>query len=69
MQAVETATLMTIEEALVIVDSILSPKRLSSVQELVFRNCWAGQTYQQIALDSGYDADCGKHWHRQQGQR
>jgi hypothetical protein len=54
---VETATSMTIEEALVIVDSILSPERLSSVQELVFRNCWAGQTYQQIAQDSGYDAD------------
>jgi hypothetical protein len=48
---------MTVEEALVIVDTVLAPERLNSVQELVFRNCWAGQTYQQIAQEAGYDAD------------
>jgi AAA-like domain len=48
---------MTVEEALVIVDAVLAPERLNFVQELVFRNCWAGQTYQQIAQDAGYDAD------------
>jgi hypothetical protein len=48
---------MTVEEALAIVDAILAPERLSSVQELVFRNCWAGQTYQEIAQTSGYDPD------------
>jgi hypothetical protein len=48
---------MTVEEALVIVDTILAPERLSSAQELVFRYCWVGQTYQEIAQNSGYDGD------------
>jgi AAA-like domain len=48
---------MTVEEALVIVDAILAPERLSSAQELVFRCCWVGQTYQEIARHSGYDGD------------
>jgi hypothetical protein len=48
---------MTVEEALAIVDNVLAPERLSSVQELVFRQCWVGQTYQEIAESSGYDAD------------
>jgi AAA-like domain len=48
---------MTVEEALAIVDAILAPERLNSLQELVFRNCWAGQTYQEIAQSAGYDPD------------
>jgi AAA-like domain len=48
---------MTIEEALAIVDTILAPERLNSLQELIFRNCWAGQTYQEIAQSAGYDSD------------
>ena len=48
---------MTVEEAVVIVDTILNPERLNSVQELVFRDCWAGKTYQEIAQSSGYDGD------------
>jgi hypothetical protein len=49
--------LITVEEALVVVDAILAPERLSAVQELVFRNCWAGQSYLDIAQNSGYNAD------------
>jgi AAA-like domain len=48
---------MTVEEALEIVDTILAPERLSSVQEQVFSHCWIGQTYQEIAQNSGYDSD------------
>jgi hypothetical protein len=48
---------MTVEEALAFVDAILTPDRLSAIQELIFRQCWAGQTYQEIAVSSGYDPD------------
>ncbi len=48
---------MTVEEALAIVDTILAPERLNSLQELIFRNCWTGQTYQEIAQSAGYDSD------------
>lgn len=48
---------MTLDETLALVDKILAPDRLSDVQEVVFRHCWNGQTYQEIADSSGYDAD------------
>jgi AAA-like domain len=48
---------LTIEEALTIMDMIIAPERLSTIQELVFRQCWAGQTYQEIADSCGYDTD------------
>lgn len=48
---------MDIEEALKIIDTALKPDRLSDVQELVFRQCWNGQTYQEIAEAASYDAD------------
>ena len=48
---------MTVEEALAIVDTALKPESLSDVQELVFCQCWLGETYQQIADNYGYDAD------------
>lgn len=48
---------MTVEEALVLLDNLLAPNRLSTIQELVFRQCWEGLTYQQIAEVAGYDAD------------
>lgn len=48
---------MTLDETLALVDKILAPDRLSDVQEVVFRHCWDGQTYQEIAESSGYDAD------------
>lgn len=48
---------MTVDEALAIIDAALEPNRLSSVQELVFKQCWLDQTYQEIAEASDYDDD------------
>ena len=48
---------MTLEEALAIVEIYLKPDRLNALQELIFRQCWSGRTYQEIAEISGYDAD------------
>ncbi|ARV57837.1 hypothetical protein BZZ01_03590 [Nostocales cyanobacterium HT-58-2] len=48
---------MTVEEALAIVDTVLYPKHLSDVQELVFRGVWERQTYEQIAIGCSYDTD------------
>jgi hypothetical protein len=48
---------MTLEEALAIVDAVFNPDRLSSLQELVFRQCWLGKSYQEIADEAGYDSD------------
>ncbi|MGQ9870610.1 hypothetical protein [Leptodesmis sp.] len=48
---------VNVEEALAIVDSVLQPERLNTVQELVFCQCWLGQTYQDLAENFGYDPD------------
>lgn len=48
---------MNVEEALIVLDNILAPQRLSKVQELVFRQCFLGRTYQEIAESLGYDYD------------
>jgi AAA-like domain len=48
---------MKIEEALAIVDTVFAPDRLTSIQELVFCQCWEGKSYQEIAESAGYDAD------------
>lgn len=48
---------MTLEEALQLVDELLKPHRMSTVQDLVFRACWEGQTYQAIAETAGYAHD------------
>jgi hypothetical protein len=47
----------TIEEAISLLEEILRPNYLNAVQELVFRQCWEGGSYEQIAESSGYDAD------------
>ena len=49
--------MITTEEAIYLIDSIIQPERLNSVQELVFTECWRGKTYQEIAHESGYDPD------------
>ncbi|MEL6493800.1 MAG: AAA-like domain-containing protein [Cyanobacteria bacterium J06623_7] len=49
--------MITIEEALYIVDRAIAPERLNSVQELILTQCWSGKTYQEIADASGYDPD------------
>ncbi|MEM9271717.1 MAG: AAA-like domain-containing protein [Cyanobacteria bacterium P01_F01_bin.143] len=48
---------MTLEETLAIVDNLIQPERLTTLQEIILRQCWQGKTYQQIAEDSDYDAD------------
>lgn len=48
---------MTSEEALSILDTLLQQGKLSDLQEQVFRQSWEGRTYQEIAANSGYDAD------------
>ncbi|WP_041698285.1 NB-ARC domain-containing protein [Thalassoporum mexicanum] len=47
---------MNIEDALMIVDSILPGRSLNNIQELLFRQTWEGKTYLAIAENSGYDA-------------
>jgi hypothetical protein len=47
----------TVSEALTTVEMLLQPSYLSSVQELVIRHCWQGLSYEEIAENSGYDAD------------
>ena len=49
--------MITIEEALYLVDNAIKPERLNSVQELILTQCWSGKTYQEIAEASGYDSD------------
>jgi hypothetical protein len=49
--------MITIEEALYLVDNAIQPERLNSVQELILTQCWSGKTYQEIAEASGYDPD------------
>lgn len=46
---------MTIEEALVILETSLDGGRLNRIQELVFRQVWEGQSYSEIATQFGYD--------------
>lgn len=48
---------MNVEEALLILDTVLQEKVLNNLQELVFRQAWAGQTYPEIAESSGYNAN------------
>jgi AAA-like domain len=47
----------TVDEALAVIETFLKPKYLGAVQELVFRQCWLGMSYEAIAEQSGYDAD------------
>ena len=49
--------MITIEEALHLVDNAIEPEKLNSVQELILTQCWSGKTYQEIADGSGYDSD------------
>ena len=49
--------MITLEEALYMVDNAIAPERLNSVQELILTQCWSGKTYQEIADASGYDPD------------
>lgn len=48
---------MNVEEALIILDTVLQQNFLNNLQELVFRQAWLGQTYPEIAESSGYNAN------------
>ncbi|MGL4498297.1 MAG: hypothetical protein ACRCU2_04465, partial [Planktothrix sp.] len=48
---------MTVEEALAIVETALDYDRLNHVQEILFRQSWAGLSYREISKNSGYDPD------------
>ncbi|PSB54190.1 NB-ARC domain-containing protein, partial [Chamaesiphon polymorphus] len=48
---------MTPDEALSRLDSLLQPKVLTQIQEVVFRQTWAGESYAAMADRSGYDED------------
>ncbi|WP_439566433.1 NB-ARC domain-containing protein [Gloeocapsopsis crepidinum] len=45
---------ISVEEAIEIVESVTQQGGLSKVQEIVFRQCWEGCSYQEIARKSGY---------------
>ncbi|MDF5711913.1 MAG: NB-ARC domain-containing protein [Nostoc sp. S4] len=46
---------MTVEEAIALVEQLLERGCLTKVQEIVFRQSWAGQTYIDMAIESDYD--------------
>ena len=48
---------MIVEEALVFLDTALQQNLLNNLQELVLRQAWAGQTYQEMAESVGYHAN------------
>ncbi len=48
---------MNLEEAIAILDEILTKESLNDVQELVFRQTWHGKTYSEIAEETNYDPD------------
>jgi WD40 repeat protein len=48
---------MTPDEALEILDGLLKSSVLTQIQEVVFRQTWAGDSYAVMAEQSGYDED------------
>ena len=47
--------IITDREAIVLVEQLLKRGRLTTVQEIVFRQSWTGKTYLDMAIDSDYD--------------
>jgi hypothetical protein len=48
---------MTVDEALLFLDSVLQPEHLNDIQDLVFRQTWEGRSYLEIAKKTAYDAE------------
>lgn len=46
---------MTVEEAIALVEQLLERGSLTKVQEIVFRQSWAGQTYLEMAVECDYE--------------
>jgi hypothetical protein len=44
-------------EGIAILETILISEDINDVQEIVFRQCWQGKTYPEIAESFGYDVD------------
>ncbi|GAP96963.1 WD40 domain-containing protein [Leptolyngbya sp. NIES-2104] len=47
---------MNSESAIALIETLLDHKRLTKVQEIVFRNTWEGKTYSEMAQACKYDA-------------
>jgi WD40 repeat protein len=47
--------IMTIEEAIALIEQLLERGKLTNAQEAVFNGTWEGKTYAQIAAQAGYD--------------
>ncbi len=50
-------TIKTIEEACMILDTVMSPAFLNDLEELVFRQSWQGHSYKEIAMQSSYEEE------------
>ncbi|OKH38322.1 hypothetical protein NIES2119_09805 [[Phormidium ambiguum] IAM M-71] len=46
---------MDIEQAIKIIDAALKPDLLNQLELIVFRQAWEGKSYEEIAINSGYD--------------
>jgi len=46
---------MTVDDAIALVDQLLQPEGLNDLQTSLFRHCWLGEGYQEIADKLGYD--------------
>ncbi|MEO0407808.1 MAG: AAA-like domain-containing protein [Cyanobacteria bacterium P01_A01_bin.135] len=55
--AIDPQLTADINAALELLDGLLAPRQLTPVQELVFRQTWLGQTYQDMAEGSSYTTD------------
>lgn len=47
---------MTVDDAIALLDQLLQPEGLNDLQASVFRHCWQGEGYQDIADQLGYDS-------------
>jgi len=48
---------MTIDEALIFLDSVLKQEHLNDIHIMVLRQAWEGHSYPEIAKSAGYDAE------------
>jgi hypothetical protein len=48
---------MTIDEALIFLDSVLKQEHLNDIHIMVLRQAWEGRSYPEIAKSAGYDAE------------
>ncbi|MFK0733396.1 MAG: AAA-like domain-containing protein [Gloeotrichia echinulata GP01] len=48
---------MNVDEVLEAVEQMLQPKQLGSIERFVLRQSWLGQTYSEMAKQSGYGSD------------